>query len=291
MIPFQYKVKAVFIFVLIITIRVPSVILGKIFWICFFWFRGYARNAVHNYFIKNPNPSFVRLQYDKIKLIEPNKYGIFYYGFDKPMTGYIHKRNVSKVEFYFAFFVWCFSDDDSSLDVTSQFHVELWGKPQEATDKTTEINGKHYDIGVTYGSEMEKYFIKGDYIADNIKIHNYFKLIYFGFLWMNRNSFYNLRYILGNMIDNYDVIEIIENTGDPEYVKDLQEGEDGFLDLSKSKAGVCKMWLHNSTTKRTIFWYNWAVPFFDRYRETRIGWKPQGSYDYKITNRLYEVKK
>ena len=149
-----------------------SKLVGKIIGVPMFYlllpFRGYARNRVYNYVLKN-NIYLLRLEEKQYKLE-----GNIYY----PMVlskkqynlrdkGYIVYKDVSTLEYYFALFIWIWFDDDSNYDTHDGNETE------ETIDKPF---GNTWDIGDLRGLHP---------IVDGKKT----------FYWICRNTFYNANYM------------------------------------------------------------------------------------------------
>lgn len=171
MIYFEYTFKVLFRY------------LGKIIGLVWFYvavpFRGYARNTVYNYVLDN-NIYLKRLLERPIE-IQADKYIIKpYHGTD---GGYIKRRKISKIEYYFVlYFIWFWLDDDSNEDTYTKGFNETFLNGE----RTTFVPLKYLKCETLYGNTFDL----GDKRAD-------FPAFCFwaATLWNIRNTFYNQKYL------------------------------------------------------------------------------------------------
>ena len=152
-----------------------SKLVGKIIGVPMFYlllpFRAYARNRVYNYVLQN-DIFLPRLLERKWTLDTET---MCYYPMNKSKKAfmlknraYIKYKKVSKLEYFFAFRLWRWFDDDSNYDTHDGVETE------ETIDKPF---GNAFDLGD----------LRAEYpITDGMKT----------FKWVLRNSYYNANYML-----------------------------------------------------------------------------------------------
>lgn len=154
------------------TIILISKLVGKIIGVPMFYlllpFRGYARNRVYNYVLKN-NIYLPRLEEKQYKLVGSVYYPMKisdkqYYLRDK---GYINYKDVSILEYYFALFIWIWFDDDSNYDTHDG---------NESEENINKLFGNTWDIGDLRSLHP---------IVNGKRT----------FKWICRNTFYNANYM------------------------------------------------------------------------------------------------
>lgn len=139
--------------------------------------RAYARNRVYNYVLQN-NVYLPRLIERKWTLDTET---MCYYPVNKSKKAFILKnrayikyRKVSKIEYFFAFRLWRWFDDDSNYDTHDGIETD------ETIDKPF---GNAFDIGD----------LRAEYpIINGMKT----------FKWICRNSYYNANYMLEEIREN-----------------------------------------------------------------------------------------
>lgn len=163
-----------------ITILILKIV-GKIIGVPMFYLllplRGYARNRVYNYVLENDIylPRLIERDWRLDK--ETNCYyphNQVNKNFNLKDKAYIKYRKVSKLEYYFALFIWVWFDDDSNFDTHD-------GKPKEET--ALKIFGTTWDLGD----------LRAVYPVTDLK-----KTFY----WICRNSFYNFNYMFEEIREN-----------------------------------------------------------------------------------------
>lgn len=153
-------------------LRYVSIILFKLFakvfgllwfWVVV-WFRAYARNRVYNYVLQND----VYLKRLLEREPEETSVGTYYFKnvHNVKHQGYLDKRYVSKLEYYFCFwFIWGWVDDDSNHDTMS-------GGVREDM-----VYGNTFDLGDCRARFPELNFVES-------------------WKWLQRNTAYNFNYML-----------------------------------------------------------------------------------------------
>jgi len=160
-------------------------IFRKVFGLVWYWFivpfRAYARKVVYNYVLENG------INLKRLMERNPIEYEYFYY-LD---NGFINKRKVSKIEYYFVvFFIYGWLDDDSSCDTFCDGHNQTY------------INGERY-IPEIFRQMLLKANIKSN-IGKSFDLGTITKPS-FDFLscliWNGRNTAYNFSYLFEQISD------------------------------------------------------------------------------------------
>ena len=164
-------------YVLILVLKLVGKIIGVPMFYLLLPFRAYARNRVYNYVLQN-DIYLPRLIERKWTLDTET---MCYYPMNKSKKAfmlknmaYIKYNKVSKLEYFFAFNLWKWFDDDSNYDTHDGIETN------ETIDKPF---GNAFDLGD----------LRAEYpIVDGMKT----------FKWICRNSYYNANYMLEEIREN-----------------------------------------------------------------------------------------